>query len=77
MPSAQNGLDLSRKLPWRGGFGKATPVMVQMGNTDHKATVLSRKETKEEGTDGVRLEGSSPPVLPWLDICTLVCCLPE
>ena len=47
-----------------------------MGNTDLKARVLSRKETKEEGTDGVGPEGSSPPVLPWLDVCIPVRCLP-
>ena len=47
-----------------------------MGNTDLKARVLSRKETKEEGTDGVGSEGSSPPVLLWLDVCIPVRCLP-
>lgn len=29
-------------------IGKAIPAMVQMGNTDLKARVLSREKTKEE-----------------------------
>lgn len=59
-----------------GAVGKATPAMVQMGNTDLKARALSGEETKEEGTDGVGPEGNSPPVLPWFDVYILVSCLP-